>query len=62
MLDPFLPIHEVRKAVGDKSRRTIYRWIEEGIFPKPVPIGPNSIAWPESVIRTWIEEKKQAAQ
>ncbi len=61
MLDPFLPIDEVRKAVGDKSRRTIYRWIEEGIFPKPVPIGPNSVGWPESTIKEFIETKKQAA-
>ena len=61
MLDPILSIDTVRAALGGKSRRTVYRWIEEGIFPKPVPIGPNSVGWPESTIREFIESKKQAA-
>lgn len=60
-IDMFLPITEVCRLVGGKSARTIYRWVAEGRFPPPVSTGPNSIAWPESVVRIWIEEKKQAA-
>ena len=61
MLDPLFPMDEVRRIVGGKSRRTIYRWIGEGLFPKPIQTGPNSVAWPESTIREFIEAKKQAA-
>ena len=33
MLDPLLSIDKVRAALGGKSRRTIYRWVEEGQAP-----------------------------
>ncbi len=59
--DRFLSIHEVTRIAGNKSRRTIDRWVDLGLFPSPVAIGPNSIAWPESAISEWVEAKKQAA-
>ena len=61
MLDPILFIDTVRAALGGKSRRTIYRWIDEGIFPRPIKFGPNSVGWPESTIREFIESKKEEA-
>ena len=27
------------------NRMTLQRWIERGIFPPPVDLGPNTIAW-----------------
>ncbi|MFV1976709.1 MAG: helix-turn-helix transcriptional regulator [Candidatus Scalindua sp.] len=59
-VERFLPIAEVCQITGGKSPRTIYRWIELNLFPKPVKIGPNSVAWPESVIKEWGEERKAA--
>jgi len=61
MLDPLLSIDEVRTVLGGKSRRSIYRWIDEGIFPKPIKFAPNSVGWPESTIREFIEKKKEEA-
>ena len=61
MLDPILSIDTDRAAFGGKSRRTIYRWIDEGIFPRPIKFGPNSVGWAESTIKEFIESKKQAA-
>lgn len=61
MLDPFLDIDQTRKAIGNKSRRTLYRWVSAGLFPAAIRTGPNSIAWQESTVREWIEAKKQAA-
>ena len=49
-----LTIREVQLIAG-KSRSTLYRWISQGIFPKPCKIGPNSIAWPEEAIEQWRE-------
>lgn len=36
---------------------TLYRWMAEGSFPKPVRIGPNAVGWPESEIDAWIEAR-----
>ncbi len=55
----FLPMREVRKVAGDKSVRTIYRWIQEGHFPSPVRLGPNSVGWSESALNEWVKIKKE---
>lgn len=34
----------------DVSRQTIWSWRKKGILPKPVQIGPNTVAWsPEQI-------------
>lgn len=44
---------EVKHRVG-LSRSTIYRWMAEGRFPKPVRLGNYIVAWEEQVIDDWI--------
>jgi len=39
----------VEQATGD-SRSTIYRKIKKGLFTKPVPIGGDRVAWPQSEV------------
>lgn len=40
---------------------TVRRWVVEGTFPKPVPMGhkrgPNRIAWIASEVQAWIDRK-----
>ena len=43
------------------SPATIYRWIKEGNFPKPVRLGANMVRWKASDIETWIIQKEVAA-
>ncbi len=57
-----LPIGRVREMIGGKSRSTIYRWIDQGIFPPPIKIGPNSVAWTYDSIIEWLNSKLQGAQ
>ena len=38
-----------------KSRAGIYAAIARGDFPKPVKLGPKSVAFVESEIDAWIE-------
>jgi prophage regulatory protein len=33
-----------------QSRSTIYLQIADGVFPKPVNLGPRSVGWPEAEI------------
>ncbi|MCS6178916.1 helix-turn-helix transcriptional regulator [Shewanella baltica] len=39
------------------SRSTIYKYIDEGIFPKSVSLGDRAVAWVESEIQEWILER-----
>lgn len=46
-------LKEVQHRVG-LGRSTIYRWMAEGRFPKPVRLGGHSVAWAEDGIDAWI--------
>ncbi|PKQ01148.1 MAG: AlpA family transcriptional regulator [Alphaproteobacteria bacterium HGW-Alphaproteobacteria-13] len=41
------------------GRSTIYRWMAEGRFPKPVQLGGYAVAWAEEEIETWISDRLQ---
>ncbi len=47
---------EVQHRVG-LGRSTIYRWMAEGKFPKPVQLGGYSVAWVQDDVEKWILEK-----
>lgn len=42
------------------SRSTIYKYISEGSFPKPVSLGVRNVAWVESEVEDWILERIRA--
>ena len=44
---------EVQHRVG-LGRSTIYRWMSEGKFPKPVQLGGYAVAWAEDDVDAWI--------
>ena len=44
---------EVQHRVG-LGRSTIYRWMSEGKFPRPVHLGGYAVAWSEQEIEIWI--------
>jgi prophage regulatory protein len=44
---------EVQHRVG-LGRSTIYRWMSEGKFPKPVQLGGYAVAWAEDDVEAWI--------
>lgn len=37
---------DVSKKFG-AARPTIYEWMAEGLFPRPLKLGPKFAAWPE---------------
>ncbi|KGE78553.1 helix-turn-helix transcriptional regulator [Halomonas salina] len=39
------------------ARSTIYKYISEERFPKPVSLGERNVAWVEEEIQGWILEK-----
>lgn len=39
------------------GRSSIYNFIKEGIFPKPVPLGGRAVGWLATEINAWIESR-----
>lgn len=50
MENKLLRIKDVAVLTGN-SRSTIYLRQLQGLWPKPVKLGPRMIAWPESEVR-----------
>lgn len=47
---PLLRQPEARARAGCGSRSAWYRWITEGLIPRPVRAGPNTAVWPAAEI------------
>ncbi|MBA1300145.1 AlpA family transcriptional regulator [Pseudomonas carnis] len=46
-------LKEVMDSTG-LARSTIYKYIGEGTFPKPVSLGERCVGWVESEVHDWI--------
>lgn len=51
-----LTLKEVMHLTGLR-RSSIYKFMDEGHFPKSVSIGGRSVMWSEADIQGWIREK-----
>ena len=52
-----LPV--VLKMTG-LGRSTIYRWIADGSFPRPVRLGPRAVAWRWADLDRWTRSRATA--
>ncbi|HXG70376.1 MAG TPA: AlpA family phage regulatory protein [Gemmatimonadaceae bacterium] len=43
--------------ITGRKRSTIYRAVAEGTFPRPVQLGPQSVAWRKSDLDRWIASR-----
>ena len=39
------------------SRSRIYALMQQNLFPKPISLGPMSVAWIESEVKDWIVQR-----
>ena len=44
------------------ARSTIYQYIQEGVFPKPVQLGPRAVGWIEAEVSEWIHARMKMAR
>ena len=49
----FLKRKEVRQRAGNIVDSTLYHWINQGIFPRPVQLGPQRVGWREADVDEW---------
>ena len=54
---PYQTRHQLEKLFKVSSA-TIYRWIKEGKFPKPVRLGANMVRWKASDIEAWMTDRE----
>lgn len=47
---------DVERITG-LSRSTIYALMDQGKFPRPVRLSARAVAWPESKIQAWLDER-----
>ena len=57
----FLRRKDVQLRTG-LGRSTIYLYVQQGSFPKPVTLGPRAVAWLESEVSAWITERVRIAR
>ena len=46
-------LREVMALTG-LARSTIYKYVEAGTFPQPVPLGGRSVGWVEQEVEDWV--------
>lgn len=51
---------QVEQRIG-LSRSFIYKGIQEGTFPKPIPLGVRAVGWRESDIQAWLDAQASKA-
>lgn len=44
------------------ARSTIYAFVSDGKFPKPIQLGPRSVGWVEGDVNKWIEQRIEASR
>jgi predicted DNA-binding transcriptional regulator AlpA len=60
-IDPYLRKPAVLAATG-LSDRTLHRMVKAGTFPSPKRLGPNSVGWRASTIKSWNDSRPDARQ
>ena len=57
MVNKIYRLKELKEILG-VGKSTIYYWIKEGKFPRPIHLGQRCVGWLSSDIERWLNEKK----
>ena len=57
MTERILRRRAVEEMVGI-GRSTLYAWVAEGGFPRPLRLGARAVGWRESDIHAWLASRK----
>ena len=44
------------------NRTTLQRWLAWQLFPQPIRIGPNTVAWREADVLRWLDERAAGSE
>jgi prophage regulatory protein len=43
-------------------RTTLWRWVHDGHLPRPVKLGPNTVAWESAQVDAWLAARARAGE
>ena len=49
-----------RQFAGEIGTATLYKWMSDGTFPRPIKIGANRVAWRMADLEEWRDSRPQA--
>ncbi len=58
--DRICSLREVKTLTGDPSTSSIYRWIDQGIFPRQRRVGINRVGWLYSEVMRYVSQCEAA--
>lgn len=58
----FLRLPKVREIAGGVAPSTIWGWVKNGTFPRPVHLSKNCTAWPADAVEQWAKSRIEASQ
>lgn len=56
-MEKILRLDELLKVLRI-SRSSVYAWVRENKFPKPIKLGARAIGWTESAVQEWIKQRE----
>ncbi|MEO3715716.1 helix-turn-helix transcriptional regulator [Roseateles flavus] len=59
LLDPVLRLPKVLELTGC-AQSTWLRYVKQGLAPKGIRLGPNTVGWFQSSIVAWLQSRPQA--
>ena len=60
IISGLLNVKRTREFAGNAGLSTLYSWMAQGIFPKPIKIGANRVAWRLADLEKWRDSRPQA--
>ena len=56
--DRLIRLPEVENLIGCK-KSTVYTMLKQGTFPRPIRLSARMVAWPETVVLKWLQDRIQ---
>ena len=60
MLTQILRRRQLEEQLG-LSRSSIYKMVADGLFPKPIKLGPHAVGWRADDVENWLSEMQEAS-
>ena len=54
--DRLIRLPDVENLIGCK-KSTVYTMVREGTFPKPIRLSSRMVAWPETAVLQWMQDR-----
>ena len=58
----FLRLPQVREIAGGVAPSTIWGWVKNGTFPKPIKLSANCTAWDAAQVEAWAQDRIAASR